>query len=124
METKLRSAIKSVVWRITGVAILAAVTYVYTQNWIQTGLVTLLHHSIFLVVFYLHERAWLWFPTENMLKRSLWKMFTYETLCGNIVLGIISYCVTGDFKQMTYITLTYIGIKHICYVFNEYIWKK
>ena len=124
METKLRSAVKSIVWRITGVIILAAITYLYTQDWMQTGLVALLHHGIFLVVYYLHERAWLYIHVEDMFWRSLAKMFTYETLCGNIILGAISYCVTGDLKQMTYITLTYIGIKHICYIVNEYVWKK
>lgn len=124
METRLRSAVKSVIWRIMGVIILAAITYAFTGSWIQTGLVTVIHHSVFLVVFYLHERVWLRFPVTKMLKRSLWKMLTYETLCGNIILGAITYFVTGDFKTMTAITLTYIGTKHICYVLNEYVWKK
>ena len=51
-------------------------------------------------------------------------MFTYETLCGNIILGIITFAVTGSWKQMTYITVTYIGIKHIVYIVNEFIWKR
>ena len=124
METRFRSAVKSVIWRIMGVIILAAITYAFTGSWIQTGLVTVIHHSVFLVVFYLHERVWLRFPVTKMLKRSLWKMLTYETLCGNIILGAITYFVTGDLKTMTGITLTYIGTKHICYVLNEYVWKK
>ena len=124
METRLRSAVKSVIWRIMGVIILAAITYAFTGSWIQTGLVTVIHHSVFLVVFYLHERVWLRFPVTKMLKRSLWKMLTYETLCGNIILRAITYFVTGDFKTMTAITLTYIRTKHICYVLNEYVWKK
>lgn len=56
--------------------------------------------------------------------RSIFKMITYETLCGNVILGTISYFVTGSLKQMTAITLTYIGIKHICYIFNEFAWDK
>jgi len=51
-------------------------------------------------------------------------MLTYETLCGNVILGTISYLVTGSWKQMTAITLTYIGIKHVCYIFNEFAWDK
>jgi uncharacterized membrane protein len=51
-------------------------------------------------------------------------MLTYETLCGNVILGTISYLVTGSWKQMTAITLTYIGIKHIIYIFNEFVWDK
>jgi len=124
METKLRSATKSVIWRITGVVILAIITYLFTGNWMQTGLITIIHHGVFLFVFYFHERIWLLVPQVKMFRRSLWKMFTYETLLGNIILGLITYFVTGDVKAMTGITLTYIGIKHLCYVLNEYVWKK
>jgi uncharacterized membrane protein len=60
----------------------------------------------------------------NYTARSIAKMFTYETLCGNVILGTISYLITGSWKQMTAITLTYIGIKHITYILNEFVWKK
>jgi len=125
METPIRSASKSVVWRITGIIILAAVTYAYTREWIATGLITFIHHGVFLGVFYLHERLWLKIKKiQSLATRSILKMLTYETLCGNVILGTISYLVTGSWKQMTAITLTYIGIKHVCYIFNEFIWDK
>ena len=125
METRTRSASKSLIWRIMGVFILAIITYSYTRHWIQTGLITVIHHGTFLVVFYFHERAWLKVKKiEDLTTRSILKMLTYETLCGNIILGTISYLVTGSWKQMTAITLTYIGIKHICYIFNEFVWDK
>lgn len=124
-EERIRSALKSVVWRILGVLILATVTYAYTRKWIQTGVITLLHHGVFLFVFYFHERIWLKvIRPRNLMLRSIFKMFTYETLLGNLILGLITYFVTGNVKQMTAITLTYIGIKHVCYVFNEFIWRK
>jgi len=124
-ETRLRSSMKSVLWRILGVLILATVTYAYTREWIQAGLITVIHHGVFLIVFYFHERLWLKIKRiQNLTHRSLLKMLTYETLCGNVILGIISYLVTGSWKQMTAITLTYIGIKHVCYVFNEFVWDK
>lgn len=124
METRLRSAIKSVVWRVCGVLILALITWLFTRNWIQTGLVTILHHGIFLVVFYFHERIWLRYPLQSMLQQSVLKMLTYETLCGNVILGTITFLVTGSLAKMTYITLTYIGIKHVCYIINEFVWKR
>lgn len=125
LETHARSASKSIVWRIMGILILAIITYVYTQKWIQTGLITVIHHGVFLVVFYFHERLWLRVKRiRNLTTRSIFKMFTYETLCGNVILGAITYAVTGSWNQMTVITLTYIGIKHICYIFNEFIWEK
>lgn len=124
-ELKTRSAIKSLIWRIMGILILGTITYCYTRKWITTGLITFIHHGIFLFVFYFHERIWLKckYPI-NLTGRSIAKMFTYETLCGNIILGTITYLITGNWKQMTAITITYIGIKHIIYVFNEFIWKR
>ena len=124
-EMRLRSLSKSAIWRLLGVLILAIVTYIYTQEWIATGLITVIHHGIFLFVFYFHERLWLKVKRiYNLTTRSILKMLTYETLCGNVILGTISYLVTGSWKQMTAITLTYIGIKHIVYIFNEFIWDK
>jgi len=125
VESQVRSASKSLVWRILGVLILGIITYAYTQKWIQTGLITFIHHGVFLFVFYFHERIWLTVKKiKNLTARSILKMLTYETLCGNIILGTITYFVTGSWKQMTAITLTYIGIKHIVYIFNEFIWDK
>jgi len=125
METHKRSVSKSIIWRIMGVLILAIVTYAYTREWIQTGLITIIHHGVFLFVFYFHERLWLRVKRiQNLTTRSILKMLTYETLCGNVILGTITYLVTGDWKQMTAITLTYIGIKHIVYIFNEFVWDK
>jgi len=123
-ETRTRSATKSIIWRILGVIILAAVTWFYTGSWITVGLVTFIHHFVFLFVFYFHERIWLRIKNPKGLKRKLFKMFTYETLCGNIILGTITYLITGSWKAMTAITLTYIGIKHITYIFNEFVWDK
>lgn len=124
-EKHYRSIIKSISWRALGIIILAIVTYAYTRSWIQTGLITFLHHFAFVFIFYFHERVWLRSKWPKTLKwRSIAKMLTYETILGNVVLGIISLTVTGSWKEMTMITLTYIGIKHVVYIFNEYIWKK
>lgn len=124
MESKKRSAVKSIAWRIFGVIVLAAVTYGYTKEWITTGLVTVIHHASFLFIFYFHERAWLKTTWGSTLQRSLCKMLTYETLLGNIVLGLITLAITGSWKDMGQITVTYIGIKHVMYVLNEFVWKK
>jgi len=120
-DSHLRSGIKSVIWRLLGILTLAAVTYGFTGCWIQTSLVTAIHHAVFLLVFYLHERAWLKINWKSKW-RSVAKMFTYETLLGNIILGLITYLITGDVKKMTAITLTYIGIKHIMYVLYDRLW--
>ena len=123
-EYKKRSALKSIVWRITGILILAFITFIFTRSWIQTGLVTIIHHGVFLLVFYVHERIWLRIEVRDIFVRIIWKMITYETICGNIILGIITYLVTGSWKSMTFITLSYIGTKHIIYIMNEFVWKE
>lgn len=122
-ESHTRSASKSIIWRLMGIAILGAVTYAYTRHWIQTSLITVLHHAVFLFIFYAHERAWQKSRWQSRWKYAV-KAFTYETVLGNIVLAIISYAVTRDLQQMTRITLTYIGIKHFIYVFNEWEWER
>jgi len=118
-----KSIIKSIVWRIVGVLTLGVVTYFYTRSWIITTWVTFLHHGVFLIVFYLHERFWQRVDIKNMLVRSILKCLTYETILGTFILGIITLAITGDIQQMTRITFTYIGIKHLMYVVNEFIWK-
>ena len=127
-ELHSRSALKSLIWRIVGVLILGAVTYYYTHKWFTTSLITFIHHGVFLFVFYAHERIWLrilsGYEVIKPWRLALAKMFTYETLCGNIILGTITYLITGSWKQMTAITLTYIGIKHLTYIFNEFLWKR
>lgn len=123
-EIHTRSWLKSFIWRIMGVIVLAAVTYFYTGNWIQTAWITVFHHSVFLIVFYLHERLWLFVDFENLLLISILKCITYETILGTLILGIISLIITGSVQQMTKITLTYIIIKHLMYIWNEFIWAK
>ena len=123
LETVKRSSVKSFIWRIVGVVLLASVTYFYTRRWITTTWITFLHHGVFLFVFILHERFWLHVDIIG-LKRKLLKMFTYETILGNFILGVISLIITGNVQKMTQITVTYIAIKHIIYVFNEFIWDK
>jgi len=118
-----RSVLKSLIWRIAGILILGAVTYAYTRHWIQTSLITFIHHGTFLFVFYAHERFYQ-HVNYTGLKRKIIKAITYETILGNFILGIITLIITGNVQQMTYITLTYIGIKHLCYVFNEFLWDK
>ncbi len=114
--------LKSFVWRIIGVFWLAMITYIFTRNWIQTSAITFIHHGIFLVVFYLHERVWVKF--KNSKWKYAMKSVTYEIILGNVILGLITYFVTGDVKKMTAITLTYIQSKLILYFVYDWLWSK
>lgn len=118
-----KSMSKSVIWRVIGVMWLAGITWIYTQNLFQTTLITIIHHSIFLILFYLHERAWINSKIKPKIKYAL-KAFVYEIILGNIMLGLVTYTITGDIKQMTAITITYTLSKLLLYYFYDWIWSK
>jgi len=129
-DSNKKSMLKSLVWRIIGIFWLAGITWIFTKSWIAVGLITFIHHGIFLVVFYLHERLWIKLANKykairdkNKLRFCL-KAFTYEIILGNIILGLITYLITGDIKQMTVITLTYIQSKLVLYFFYDWFWTR
>lgn len=116
-----KSILKSIVWRILGVLILASVVYFFTREWITTGLITIIHHATFLVVFYLHERVW----QKSIVKhKAIIKAFIYEVILGMGLGGLIVLLVTGRWSAVTQITITYTIIKIITYFYYEKIWTK
>ena len=58
MDTRKRSIIKSVTWRIMGVVLLGIIAYFITGDWKQMTIITALFHTIRLVLYYYHERVW------------------------------------------------------------------
>ncbi len=122
-DSHLKSIEKAIVWRVIGIFWLAALTWIFTRSWIQVSLITLFHHAIFILVFYLHERAWLKSKIKPKLK-YLVKALTYEVILGNGILALISYIVTGSIQKMTLITLTYIQSKIAFYYFYDWFWSR
>jgi uncharacterized membrane protein len=59
MDSKTRSWAKSLVWRAMGVIILGGISYGVTRNLEAMTLITVLFHSLRLVLYYWHERLWL-----------------------------------------------------------------
>ena len=57
-ETKKRSWLKSIVWRIIGIFVLGGITWLVTHDWEQTSVITVTFHTIRLVLYYFHERVW------------------------------------------------------------------
>ena len=119
MDSHKKSALKSFIWRVLGVIVLASVTWFYTHNWITVGLITVLHHATFLIVFYLHERAWV---NVNRKWKNYIKAFTYEIILGMGLGGLIVLLVTGEWSKVGQITLTYTAIKLIMYVIYDKLW--
>jgi len=131
MDSHKKSFLKSAIWRIMGVIILALITYYFTGELITTGLITLLHHGVFLVVYYLHERLWIKIGDRILgKKRSAMRAFLYEIVLGNSILFLISLLV-GDvtgmvdkFTKAFLITFTYTSNKLWIYVAYDWLWKR
>lgn len=87
----------------------------------QTGLITFIHHACFVFIYYLHERVWVKCTWKF---RYFVKAFTYEIILGNLVLGTIVWLVTGDWKNITAITLTYILIRLIIYPIYDFFFSR
>lgn len=66
MDTKLRSWVKSVVWRIIGILLLGLISYLVTGNWKEMTIITILFHTIRVILYYFHERIWEQIPWGRM----------------------------------------------------------
>lgn len=122
VDSHRKSMLKSVIWRLIGVVVLATVTYAFTQSWIQTGLITFLHHGAFLIIYYLHERAWFRIHRIQGKWRRVLRVFTYEIILGHCVLGLISFLIIGSWTKVTWITIIYIENKLWMYVLYDWLW--
>lgn len=59
METHKRSMVKSLTWRIVGVVLLGGIAYAVTRDWKEMSIITIIFHSVRMVLYYFHERIWL-----------------------------------------------------------------
>lgn len=124
-EKHISSMIKSIIWRLLGIIILALITYTFTKSWITSSLITFFHHLSFVFIYYFHERAWLKMTNERILKWKRWiRPITYEIVLGHLVLGIISLIFTHSWLKVTLITIIYIENKLWIYVLYDWLWSK
>lgn len=57
-DTHIRSVVKSITWRVTGIIILAIISWMITHDWKAMTLITVIFHGIRVVLYYFHERIW------------------------------------------------------------------
>ena len=105
-ESNKRSMTKSILWRIMGVIFLVMVTYYFTGSMIQTTMITFVHHFSFIWIYYFHERAWM-NRFDNWGYKKYGKIFTYEIILGNCILGMISWIFTGSWTSVTNISFRF-----------------
>ncbi len=118
------SMLKSLIWRIMGVIVLASVTYCFTRHLMITTKITFVHHAFFLVVFYLYERGWTHLKKPVGKLRNIVKGLIYEIILGMGFGGLIVYLFTQSFPMVTHITLTYTAIKIVMYFFYDRLWPE
>ena len=59
METHKRSMVKSLTWRVIGVVLLGGIAYAVTRDWKEMSIITIIFHTVRMVLYYYHERIWL-----------------------------------------------------------------
>ncbi len=57
-ETRKRSWVKSIGWRLLGIVILGGISWLLTHSWQETTAITVAFHAIRFVLYYFYERAW------------------------------------------------------------------
>ena len=58
MDTKKRSWVKSLTWRVFGIILLGVISFMITKDWKTMTTITVLFHGIRLILYYYHERIW------------------------------------------------------------------
>jgi uncharacterized membrane protein len=58
LESHTRAWVKSIVWRLLGIIILGTISWIITNSWKEMSIITLLFHSIRVILYYFHERVW------------------------------------------------------------------
>jgi uncharacterized membrane protein len=124
IATRKTSALKSIVWRMIGVGILATVTYYFTRHLLVTTKITITHHLFFLVVFYTYERIWTHLRRLRPPLRNIVKALFYEIILGMGLGGIIVFAYTGSLSVVSSVTTTYTVCKMILYVPFDWLWPE
>ncbi len=124
IKSHLNSLSKSAGWRIVGFGTLGILTYIFTRNWIITTALTFVHHGVFLMVFYWHERIWRKVTRIKGKTKNIIKALLYECVLGFCIGGALAVLLTGQWKALTHITLIYTIIRIIQYFFYDLIWKE
>ena len=145
MDEKRISALKSVIWRLIGVFYLFIISYLTIGSFPQATAITVIHHTIFLFVFYFQDQAWMkvnwgkvypipkyreniihnedlrWTPTKT---RSLVKGFIYEIIIAIPIMLCLIYLVTGSIENALNISIIYTTSKILLYQVYEQIYDK
>ena len=57
-------------------------------------------------------------------KKRSWAKSIVWRMIGIVLLGLIAYLVTGDWKEMSIITVLFHGIRVVLYYYHERAWER
>lgn len=137
MESRRISLIKGVTWRIIGTLDTIFLSWLFTGNISQAFKIGGIELFTKIVLFYLHERAWIKLKIgkkkiisgngavhfEDMHRRSFVKGISWRFF-GTIDTIIIAFFVTGDYTKAFEIGFTEVFTKMILYYLHERFWLK
>ena len=58
IESKKRSLVKAITWRLVAMVVLGFVSYFFTRNFKEMGEITIFYTIIQIIFYFLHERLW------------------------------------------------------------------
>lgn len=58
LESHKRAWVKSIVWRMIGIVVLGAISWLVTHSWKDVTIITMIFHGVRVILYYFHERVW------------------------------------------------------------------
>lgn len=123
MKTEQRHLFKTLTWRLLGTSDTILISWVLTGNplsGLKIGLAEVLSK---LLLYYLHERAWVKHLPDNPGKKRLIKTLTWRLL-GTVDTVIIGWIITGSPITGLKIGVAEIVTKMLLYYLHEWCWDK
>lgn len=135
-EKHYRSVLKGITWRIIGTADTIFLSWLFTGNISSALKIGGFELFTKITLFYLHERAWIYFGwgkmssvvngiviTKDKHWRSLVKGMSWRVF-GTLDTMVIAFFVTGDYSKAMSIGFTEVFTKVILYYFHERAWLR
>ena len=57
-ESRTRSFIKALSWRLIAFTVLGIISYSFTRSWKETTYITIVYNVVQIFIYFLHERLW------------------------------------------------------------------
>jgi uncharacterized membrane protein len=137
IESRKVSLIKGVTWRIIGTLDTILLSWLFTNNITKALKIGGIELFTKIILFYLHERAWILLKIgkkqvhskdgkvffEDKHWRSIVKGISWRIL-GSLDTTLIAYFVTGEISKAFEIGFTEVFTKLILYYFHERFWLR